>query len=64
MPTETPTVFESIFRRQDAIKAHAQTLQCPECRSPQIQIMNQAVQGAAFEWRCRHCRYRFISGKE
>lgn len=55
--------LDKVFARQDAVRAHAQTLLCPRCgHRGQNQIMNQAVLDAPFEWRCRMCRYRFTSG--
>lgn len=62
--TEIEQWMRKVFRRQGAVHAHAQTLACPECTSPQNQILNLSEHGKDFEWRCRMCRCCFVSGRE
>ncbi len=63
-PANLERDMQQIFKRQAAIHAHAQTLECPECGDNQIQIMNLADRGKIFQWRCRHCHQFFQSGQE
>ena len=48
-----------IFERQDAVRFHAQILQCPRCTSQQLQIMNLSGYTQAFHWKCRVCKQEF-----